>query len=220
VTLGLPPTPASDVFALHAFIRNLLPFTEPLPLFADALSPQDEQGRALHAAFTALATDLGALDPTMRPQSVAELRRRYRHIRALAGNMPPPDFDAMRRRIAEAVRALAHRKPKLVVDGRARRVSLGAVTVDLVERRALWDLLWTLARFHVERPGVAVSLDELLEAGWPGEKVVPRAGRARIYVAISQLRKMGLSAVLLKRDDGYLLDPETNVELTRGDHFS
>jgi hypothetical protein len=56
-----------------------------------------------------------------------------------------------------------------------------------------------------------VRWDELLEAGWPGERVGPEAGFARVRNALSTLRKMGLRDVLLTRDDGYLLDPAVPI---------
>jgi hypothetical protein len=56
-----------------------------------------------------------------------------------------------------------------------------------------------------------MDLDALLQAGWPGERVVPSAGANRVYVALTTLRKLGLRHFLLSRDDGYLLDPALPV---------
>ena len=64
---------------------------------------------------------------------------------------------------------------------------------------------------HDERlaaPGRALDVDALFAAGWPGEKAHPDSSTSRVYVAISTLRKAGLKDVLLRRDDGYLFDPD------------
>jgi hypothetical protein len=39
----------------------------------------------------------------------------------------------------------------------------------------------------------------------------PDSARKRLYVAIHALRRLGLEAHLLTRDDGYLLDPDVAI---------
>jgi hypothetical protein len=51
-----------------------------------------------------------------------------------------------------------------------------------------------------------------LAAGWPDEKVLYDAGMLRVYTAIRRLRKLGLTDVLLRRDDGYVLDPSARFD--------
>jgi tetratricopeptide (TPR) repeat protein len=77
-------------------------------------------------------------------------------------------------------------------------------------------VLRRLAEHAVERPGQAISVAQLLAAGWPGERVLPNAGRSRVYMAISKLRSEGLRDALLRNEDGYLLDPSIVVELDEG----
>jgi hypothetical protein len=60
---------------------------------------------------------------------------------------------------------------------------------------------------------VALPRDALLEAGWPGERVLAEAGATRVRVAIATLRSLGLGDVLQTRDDGYLLDPDVGITL-------
>ena len=96
-------------------------------------------------------------------------------------------------------------------DGRWFQVP-GGRKVTLMRRRSLRLVLRRLLEERLSRPGSALSVDDLLEAGWPGERVVPHAGAARVYVAISTLRKMGLRTFLVSRDDGYLLDPDSRTE--------
>jgi len=47
-----------------------------------------------------------------------------------------------------------------------------------------------------ERAGRPVPLDEVLAFGWPGEAPKGSSGRARVHVAISTLRKLGLQGAL------------------------
>jgi hypothetical protein len=63
-------------------------------------------------------------------------------------------------------------------------------------------------------PGRGLSLSELQEAGWPGERIRPDAASNRIYVAMNQLRKLGLKEWLRRSADGYYLDPALPVHAT------
>ena len=89
----------------------------------------------------------------------------------------------------------------------------GAPRVSLQRRRALRLILKALLDRRLDAPGSALGQTELLEAGWPGERVKHEAGTLRVYNALSTLRKLGLRSVLHSRDDGYLLDPK--VEFSR-----
>ncbi|MEZ4315756.1 MAG: hypothetical protein R3F14_47675, partial [Polyangiaceae bacterium] len=62
-----------------------------------------------------------------------------------------------------------------------------------------------------EAPGTGVSLDELREAGWPGERMAAASAANRIYVALHQLRGLGLQERVIRTQDGYLLDPTLAV---------
>jgi hypothetical protein len=109
------------------------------------------------------------------------------------------------------------REPLLVIssDGRWFQLPAGP-KITLMRRRSLRLVLRRLLEERLARPGSALSVDELLAAGWPGERVVPHAGAARVYVAISTLRKMGLRDFLVSRDDGYLLDPDSKTKTEAG----
>lgn len=50
-------------------------------------------------------------------------------------------------------------------------------------------------------------MDEILAAGWPGERPVGESGPNRVYVALATLRRLGLREFLLTHEGGYLLDP-------------
>ena len=78
---------------------------------------------------------------------------------------------------------------------------------DLKRRNAPRRILRSLVAARVDQPGVAISRDVLIVAGWPNEKMLPDAADKRLRTAIWTLRKAGLEEALLTRDDGYLLDP-------------
>lgn len=60
-------------------------------------------------------------------------------------------------------------------------------------------------------PGVPVPMQELLAAGWPGERMQAGAGENRLYVAMSALRNLGVGEILVRGDGGWLLEP--SIEL-------
>ncbi len=105
-------------------------------------------------------------------------------------------------------------EPALLVspDGRRFRIT-GKRAVSLERRGALGRILAVLARERTMAPGAALSLDQVLKAGWPGEHVSVETGAARVYNAVQRLRKLGLESMLRTRDDGYLLDPDMSIAL-------
>ncbi|WP_438005216.1 tetratricopeptide repeat protein [Sorangium sp. So ce321] len=82
---------------------------------------------------------------------------------------------------------------------------------DLRERHAARRLLVALAEQQRRAPGRGLSLAALQEAGWPGERILPGAAANRIYVAMNQLRKLGLKPWLRRDGEGYSLDPALPV---------
>jgi predicted ATPase len=98
-----------------------------------------------------------------------------------------------------------------LVDEGLRFTIDGGEPVDLSRRGPLRRVLHALVDARVRAPGNALGVHDILDAGWPGEKVQAEAGANRVYTAIRQLRRMGLEDYLLTRDAGYLLDPEKPV---------
>lgn len=86
--------------------------------------------------------------------------------------------------------------------------------VELGRRPNLRRVLAKLVALRVERRDAVVTVGDLVEAGWPGERVLPEAGAERVYTAVRTLRAMGLREVLVRRDGGYALDP--TVALVEG----
>lgn len=87
--------------------------------------------------------------------------------------------------------------------------------IELDRRRNVRLVLKALVDRHASNPGDPLSVDDLLAAGWPGEKVLREAGASRVYVALGTLRKLGLRDAIKSRDGGYLLDPELKVVVTK-----
>jgi hypothetical protein len=81
----------------------------------------------------------------------------------------------------------------------------GGPRVDLSRRSAPRKFLLALVADSIG-PSAGLSLDDLIEAGWPGESLVRSAASARVYVAISTLRKLGLESVLTRVEGRYQLD--------------
>lgn len=86
-------------------------------------------------------------------------------------------------------------------------VVAGHPAVSLARRAPLRRLLGALVEARDARPGVVVSLAELVRAGWGDERILPHSATQRVRVAIAELRALGLREALLSRDGGYLLDP-------------
>jgi predicted ATPase len=120
------------------------------------------------------------------------------------------------RMLERALDAFAEREGRsaaLVVGVEARWFSIGGARIDLQRRGAIRLILLALVRERVERPGIALRQEALLRAGWPGERVQPEAGSKRVRVAVSTLRRLGLEAALVTRDDGYLIGESVAVRV-------
>ena len=94
----------------------------------------------------------------------------------------------------------------------ARFVAPGAPSaVDLSRRAPLRRILFALATLRVEAPGEPLSMDEVVRAGWPGERIGSEAAANRVRVALATLRKLGLRRAIVTGQGGYLIDPATAV---------
>ncbi len=190
---GMDPSPALVVSTLEAF----LVLAEARD--ADEAAARDAQTRAvakLEAATAAMVADRSAV---RRPELSLAVRILSR---ALKG-----DPVAQRARAAEHVEGKA-----LEVGSRQRWFQVrGAERVDLSRRGPLRLILRELLEHRRVAPGTGVSADALFNAGWRGQRALSHAAANRVYTAISTLRRLGLDAVLLRHDDGYLLDPAVRV---------
>lgn len=89
--------------------------------------------------------------------------------------------------------------------------------VDLARREPLRRVFAALVEARGRAPGEAVTQAALLSAGWPGERVLARAGAQRVQSAVAELRALGLSALLSGGRAGYRLDPRVPTRLEDAD---
>lgn len=100
-------------------------------------------------------------------------------------------------------------KPLLVArDASFFRLSDQDRAVTLGRRRAVRGVLRALVDARNAQPGVALSVDDLIRAGWPGERILPSAAAGRVYTAIATLRRLGLRGVVEQNGAGYLIPAE------------
>lgn len=96
-------------------------------------------------------------------------------------------------------------------DGRWFRLPTGEY-VSLHRRRSLRLVMQSLAKASTDSPDNPLSVEDLQEAGWPGERMRPDAGARRVYTALWTLRKLGLREILVRTDTGYYLNGRIKLE--------
>lgn len=132
-----------------------------------------------------------------------EVRFAQRVVTMMRSRLAPTPVD---RKVAQASAVLV-----LAPDGswvrtpEARTTKLAAGALRGIVRR--------LAQDRIRYPGRPVSVGALVRAGWPGETILPAAAKNRLHVTIARLRRAGLAEILLREDDGYLLDPQVAARL-------
>jgi len=104
------------------------------------------------------------------------------------------------------------RPARLAIGPGADFVGVGTSLIDLRTRGSLRRIVVALVELRTRSPGTSLSQELVFEAGWPDERVSPRAAAARVYTAMYTLRRMGLRGILVRRDDGYLIDPRVEVD--------
>ncbi len=160
-------------------------------------------------------------------EGVIEVASKLRdEVREQIASLPSETTDDVRIAARMLARALAappkHPDPKPMVgaltvseDGASVWLPTTA-RVSLEKRKPVRLLLMRLIDEHEKSPGHPLTVDDLLAAGWPGERVIRDAGASRVYVALGTLRKLGLRDVILSREGGYLLDPAVKIVVVSG----
>ncbi|MCB9649884.1 MAG: AAA family ATPase [Deltaproteobacteria bacterium] len=171
---------------------------------------------ALAEAKAGLLSAYHGLDPEEDGGPRAALALLEAQLFGAGGAAPPPGGPIEVQVVARICRALgARRGVRVAADARWFEPA-GRPRVSLARRPPLRRVLARLIRQHLEAPGRGLDWEALLEAGWPGERVMPGAGARRVYVAIATLRKMGLGSGISRADEGYTLDQRSLV-LAEGD---
>jgi tetratricopeptide (TPR) repeat protein len=80
---------------------------------------------------------------------------------------------------------------------------------DFSRRGPLRLIVLELARrSHIDQ---VMSVDDVIQAGWPGEMISPDAARLRVYTTIKRMRNIGFSDLIETTDEGYRLHPGLKV---------
>ena len=184
----------------------------------------DAQRGQIELAEARQAADRGALRRSegLRNRALQRVRR-AKALRAPGGRSTPNRSLLSRSPALRFVVRLLERE--LRTGGRTREplhVWQGGIafrvgtrpTVELTRGLVLRRILIALAEQRASAPGRAMSAEALIDCGWPEERILEDAATQRLHTAITRLRQRGLSGLLLRRDDGYLLDPEVPFRLS------
>ncbi len=182
------------------------------------LSPLRRRPVDVAAAIAQFAIDLGvgvepelvrALMAAPLPGNFRELQGRLEEAARGGGTLALPEgLDGAKR--AEAPPSGRGARLRIARDGsfvenEGRRVSLST-------RRVLRLLLTALLEQHLRDPRAALTVAELIAVGWPGERVLPRAGSSRVYVAITTLRQAGVPIEHVP--EGYRIEASHPVDVS------
>lgn len=137
-------------------------------------------------------------------------RSRLLELRALARVVEDVSWPARIDALSAQVEGCPNPQVVLRIENEGRLIRLDQKTLDFGRRGPLRRVLLTLGR--ARRRGVTLSAAQLLEAGWPGERMMPSSGAARVYMAVRRLRELGLEGTLLTLEEGYTLAPHCRVE--------
>ena len=100
----------------------------------------------------------------------------------------------------------------LVVSADAQRFRPpGGAWHDFGRKASARRILAAFVELHQRGDGGTLSVEDIFRAGWGDQKINADSISNRVYVALSDLRKRGLGAVLLRGEDGYHLDPAVRI---------
>lgn len=171
--------------------------------------------------------ELGGADPDgVRALAGAQPMQWYAalHAQALAmvQGLPPPAVSdkglrwshQLLRRIQDGERedpSPESAVAELEVGPECRWFAVGTLRADLRRKRIARRFLTALLARHEQVPGAALSHEEAIDAGWPGEKMLPESAAARLHTLAWQLRRMGLSGLLRTSEEGYALRADVQL---------
>jgi predicted ATPase len=188
--------------------RGLSPLAESHLLRADEFVARCGSESAVGAA---VAIHRATVRMIGMPGTAAELSL---EVEARARAAPNDDTRFARRVFAAKTAPAAPRADALRVsaDGGAVWLPGAPRPVELGTRVALRRIVRALADRRAAAPGEGLDRREILEAGWPGERVREDSGANRVHVALTTLRKLGLRHVLVSVPGGYAFDPAVPLE--------
>ena len=87
----------------------------------------------------------------------------------------------------------------------------GGPRIDLSTKGPLRRIFRAFVKAHRDSTLAVLTVSDVFDAGWFGERALPDALAGRVYSAISKLKRMGLGDVLTRIETGYRLDPRCCV---------
>lgn len=197
-----------------------------LQLFSAVLRARSVEEWAAHGEREKVKEGLAAIDaliarvadPSSGVHKSDEVRLALRVARRVRQDVDSR-IDAM---LESAAAAPSARRPAvagigpLIVadDGSWFRLPNGEVK-KLRGRPVAARLLRSLVDRALQAPGLPLDSSKLIEAGWPEEKILPKAAQNRLYVAMTRLRQLGLGELLRNEGDGYFLAADLPVRIAR-----
>jgi hypothetical protein len=220
VALGAAATPRGDYVALLLFLRSLVPFACMTPTIGRVVSGDVRPSDVAVLESLRQFEERAMLQTAAARASVDELVALSGQIRELLGTTL--DHDGLRRRLAELLELHDDDSLLDIASETAGPAASVALTDDArwfegsdgcrhsLGRPARRVLLALVAK-HRAQPGSALTVWQILEAGWPGEQPAYEAALNRVYVTIARLRKLGLRDVVERFDDGYRIAPGARI---------
>lgn len=219
IALGGAPTLIGDMIGMIEMTRSMMPFVKVHPAIGRVIVGNTLRDDVRLFQLVAWFESRVLRGTAAARPSLEEIIAVSNEIRALLGSVPDPI--AFRQ---FAARIMAAERPDLLAPGRSLRVGRdgawfqrsGEERVELTRSQVQMRLLWRLARERLERPGQHLKADALLEALWPGERMMREAGLNRLYVAVNNLRRAGLGQALERGPEGYRLSPDLLIDIVDG----
>ena len=166
----------------------------------------------LAAARTAESRGSSKLAERLRRQSTKALA-----ASGIAEETRDSEYDRFALRLWQRdLNDLASARPRLTVWPNGSAFQVGQrPRVSLASSPITRRVLGVLAEERSRTPGKPLSIDDILDAGWPDERIAPAAGTLRVQNAVKSLRRQGLRSILLTEGGSFFLDPAANlVEVT------
>ncbi len=213
VAVGHPATHGSDLLAITLFVRAMIPYTDFPPYGARVFGNAPISARETEAAqlFLWSALAIVASMPERRP-TAQEALDRARRAWQLVGIAPDSrGFQAFLASVLSTLPDVAPPVRTLFIrrDGSRGRFPDGR-SIELSSRRPLQRIVSALCAARSEDK--ALSRADLIQRGWPGEGISEEAAAARLYVALSELRKLGFESIIQRFDAGWRIAPDVRVE--------
>lgn len=209
VVRGDDPVPSSDVYAAAQLATLLVPFLRFPPALSDALGsgePSALAGAASYFASSVTTHVVAAREPSLRA-----VLARFDDAWSASLSWSAEDGIEALGTIALALLGPTLTSLDVRADGARFRRGVDA-WVDLSRRPTLQRIVAALVADHRE-VGPGLSFDAMAGAGWPGERILDRAARARVHVAVSTLRKLGLGDWLEHSEGRYRLRSDLRVRV-------